>query len=480
MVAGRVDARDFDPAIKALADVMNGADPDPQATRLVERLDAAMIHRASAEAIRHSLLSRPMSTRERLTRRFGRDKQLLADAHRLAIEMAAACDGDDAVLQMRLRRSESWLQPALLMGRMQLRLIESICSQIEMVAEHFAIPRHLSVVTARQALADGGRINGWMQLLADHTSNDEWLHATSTVSVNGVAKPVVVDAGPDLVSAAWAARVAAPVTVTPAQGVWSESVVRDALEMNAEPVRQWVASMSRELAGTDDRDLLLRIGQPLRGFLISPAATTIAGMFAARIGAVCRVGGVIIPVLGNLAADSASLMPGSPPEGFTADEELLSRLRGVPVGCAVGADTVIDGAIAVKAITRDEMALLSLAQPRDIGETQLTVNLTTAEWKDVTAAVAEIRNSGAIVLRSAVLGMADQDAVIGNEHRLTLKLLVREGIPVQTSYGYGAVLPAGTRLSLLGMTATKRHTTLYAAADSHLSVSSSMALAAVS
>lgn len=478
--AGRVDVRDSDPALKALADVMTGADPDPELTCLVEHIDEAMIHRATAEAMRVSLLSRPTTTRERLTRRFDREKQLLADAHHLATELAAACDGDDAMLRMRLRRSDSWLQPALLMGRMQLRLVESICSQIEMVAEHFAIPKHLSVVTARQKLADGGRINDWMRLLADYSSNDEWLHATSTVSVNGVAKPVVVDAGPDLVSAAWAARVAAPVTITPTGGPWPGTAVSDALEMNAEPVRQWVASMSRELAGTDDRDLMLRIGQPLRKFLISPVAVAISRMFPARIGAVRRVGEVIVPLLGHLTADSAALMPSAPPEGFTPDDDVLSQLRGVPVGCAVGLDTVIDGAIPVKDITRDEMALLSLMEPRGFDEVQLTVNLATAEWEDVTATVAAIRSCGAIKLRSAIMGLADQDVVVGNENRLTLKLLVSEGIPVRTAHGYGAVLPAGTRMSLVGATVTKRHTTIYAAVDSCVAQKSPMALAAVS
>jgi hypothetical protein len=479
-VAGRVDSRNADPALKALADVMSGADPDPELTAQVEHLDEVSVHLAVAAAVRASLLSRPASTRERLMRRLDRDGQLLAEAHGLAVDLAAAAAGDASALRYRLRRSDAWLEPALLIGRMQIRLMESVCSQIEMVAEHFTIPRSLTVVTARQKLADGGRINGWMQLLPDNSGNDEWLHATSTVQVNGVAKPVVVDAGPDLVSAAWAARIAAPITVTPAVGSWSAPVVSDALGMSTEPVRQWVASMSRELAGDDDRDLMLRIGQPLRRFLISPAAVAIGRMFPPRIGAVRRVGQVVVPLLGHMLGDSSALMPSGACENFTPDDALLSRLRGVPVGCAVGPDTVIDDAIPVSDITRDEMALLALIEPRDIGEVELTVNLTTAEWEDVTSIVAKIRDAGAITLRSAVLGLADQDVVIGDENRLTLKLLVRSAVPVRIRHGFGAVLPAGTRMSLLGASVTKRHATLYAAVDSCVADRVPEALAAVS
>lgn len=452
-LAGCKNSRKANLAVRALSDVMNGADPDPDLTKHVKRIDDRTIHTAAAAAVWGTELSR--------------DGRLLVDARHLAAELAAAAAGDSSALRQRVRSGDGWVLPALLLSRLQMRLVESVCSQIDMHAEHLQPSQSLSTVTARQRLADGGRVTDWMRLLPDH-SNDEWLHATSIVTVNGVAKPVVVDAGPDLVSAAWSARVAAPVTVTPAEGPWPVAVVRDALDTHAEPVRQWVASMSRELCDNGNGDLLLRIGHPLRQFLMSPVTATITKMFPTRIGAVSRIGDVIVPLLGNLPAAAHDLVPSDQTKGSTHSDELLSRLRDVPVGCAVGPDTVIDDAIPVHTIARDEMALLSLVPPRDIGIVKLTANLTTYEWEDATELIREIRRTKGITLRAPILGWSDQDPVHGNDHRITLHMLANRGVPVRTRYGYGALLPAGTRLTLVHVKVSRGHATLYAIADMHV------------
>lgn len=73
-----------------------------------------------------------------------------------------------------------------------------------------------------------------------------------------------------MVSAAWAARIAAPVSVYAAPGSWPMHIVADALDMCAGSIASWVAAMSRELAGDGDIDLSLRTTVPLRNFIVAP------------------------------------------------------------------------------------------------------------------------------------------------------------------------------------------------------------------
>lgn len=471
-VTGRANALRMTRARKAIAAVMNGADPDPVDVEATGdyRVDQQLLHLSAAAALRQSLMSRPSSARSRIDRSLNRGQQHLVDAYHLALALADSSDGDLTGLQGQLFGMDDWLEPALLLGKLQVRFLAQVCAQIQLSVEHSPVTDKLRSVTARQALADGGRITESTQLLEDHL-NGEWLHATSTVEVNGVSRPVVVDAGPDLVTAAWAARVAAPITVTAdSDGRWPVSAVRDALDICSDSVRWWVASMSRELAGDFDRDLELRIGPPLREFIVSPAAAAISAVIAADrptpITAAASEGTAPAVSLERMPASTDTLLPTAPSERFIACPKRLALLRtGGEPGTELSPDTELDHFIDVSRVQRDEMTLLNMASPSELDEVEVTVNFRTPEYEDVTDLIAEVRDSGAVTLSAPVLAHCNQDTVSGNEHRVTLRALVRRGVALRTRHGYAVVLAAGTRLALLGADATKRHTTLYLQSD---------------
>jgi hypothetical protein len=343
-----------------------------------------------------------------------------------------------------------------------------------MTAGHLPVDPRLATVTARDVLVGGGRIGADTVLLDDHSGNG-WLHATSNVTVGGVAGTVVVDAGPDLVPASWAARMVAPITVTPGEGRWPASVVGDVLALCDDAMRWWVASMTRELAGDDQEDLLLRIGPPLRQFLISPATAAIAAIVGigepTLIGAVSAqligTSSASVPAMSAMPATVDVLRPVAPSADYQPRAGALSAMRtGGEPGTELAPDAVLSGCIRLTDVGRDEMTLLGVVPTSDLGgEVEVTVNIATPEWQDVTNLVDEVRDHGAVALCAPMLARADQDTVTGAEHRLTLRARVRRGVPVQTRDGYAVLLGAGTRLSLLGADVSKRSATLYLQTD---------------
>jgi hypothetical protein len=476
-VTTRANALRITRAQKAIAAVMNGVDPDPgdvEATRDY-CVDEQLLHLSAAAALRQALMSRPASTAARMCRRGGDQQQLLIDAYYLALALADAVGGDAVALKATLHDGhENWLAPAALLGRLQVRFLEQICAQINMTAGHLPVQPSLATITAREVLVGGGRIGADTVLLDDHSGNG-WLHATSKVTVAGIAGTVVVDAGPDLVPASWAARMAAPITVIPGEGRWPVSVVGDVLTLCDDAVRWWVGSMTRELAGDDEEDLLLRIGPPLRQFLISPATATIAAITSTAeptlIDAVpaqlIGTSAATVPVMSAMPANVDALRPVAPSADYQPRAGTLSAMRsGGEPGAELAPDTVLSDCIDLTDVSRDEMTLLGVVPTSDFAsEVEVTVNIATPEWQDVTKLIDEVRAHGAVTLCAPMLARADQDTVTGAEHRLTLRARVRRGVPVHTSDGYAVLLGAGTRLSLLGADVSKRSATLYLQMD---------------
>lgn len=280
---------------------------------------------------------------------------------------------------------------------------------------------------------------------------------------------MIVDAGPDSLTGAWSARIAAPVTITAAAGRWPVTAVEDCLRMCSAPVRAWVASMDRQLSGEDNEDLSLRIGSPLRQFLISPATVAVTAAIAASRGE------SLVPALG---AREDACVPGALPAvpliaaGSSDERErhpmastLLPSMRaGGEAGAELAEDTVLHGCGYVAEIHRDEMALLSAAPAAELArEVEVTINFATPQWQDVTALIGDVRATGVMQLSSPVFGRVDQEVIAGARYRISLRARVTFGVPVRSREGYGVVLPAGTRLTLLGADVSKHHTTLYAA-----------------
>ncbi|WP_138230354.1 hypothetical protein [Mycolicibacterium aubagnense] len=467
-------------AQKAIAAVMNGVDPEPgDLEGLGElRIDAQTLHLSAAAALRQVLLSRPTPGALRTSRhrrRIGTDQHVVRDAYYLALALAD-CTGPTALAAAIGNICTDWLEPAALVGRLQVRFLEQVCAQIDMTANHLPVVPRLSGVMSRDILAAGGRLAPGTVLLPDHAfdqrDRDEegspWLHATSTVMVAGHSGPVIVDAGPDSLTGAWSARIAAPVTVTAAAGRWPVTAVEDCLRLCSAPVRAWVASMDRQLSGEDNEDLSLRIGAPLRQFLISPATVAVTAAVAASRGE------SPVPALGSGEDVSVSgALPAVPlmPAGRSDERErhpmastLLPLMRaGGEAGAELAEDTILEGCGYVAEIHRDEMALLSAVSAAELDrEVEVTINFSTPQWQDVTALIGDVRATGVMRLGAPVFGRVDQEIIAGARHRLSLRARVTFGVPVHTREGYGVVLPAGTRLALLGADVSKHHTTLYA------------------
>lgn len=471
-------------AQKAIAAAMNGIDPAPEdlAGLRETRVDEQTLHLSAAAALRQVLMSRPGPGAPRTPRRGGPDQQLIRDAYYLALGLADRTGNLSSALR---GSSADWIAPAALVGRLQVRFLEQVCAQVDMTANHLKVPAGLGTAVSRTVLRDGGRIAAGTVLLADHTASEardrrsvaeaSWLHASSAVIVAGRSGPVVVDAGPDTLNAAWSARIAAPITVTAAEGRWPVNTVEDCLQLCAPEVRRWVASMARQLSGRDNEDLLLRIGAPLRKFLVSPASAAIAAAAATDSeDSAPRRPAHHPAVLTHGAADSAQaqsldslpLMAVTRGEGDTSQEcqaGLLTAMRaGGEPGSELAPDTVLNSATEIAEIHRDEMTLLAAAPVEDLDtEIEVTMNFPTAEWQDVATLVSEVREAGTVELKAPVLGWADQEVITGTGYRLSLRARVRAGVALHTNNGYAVLLAAGTRLSLLGADSSKTHTTLY-------------------
>lgn len=479
------------PAQRAIAAAMNGVDPERDDIRATRRLHVSerMLHLSVASALRQVLMSRPSTARRGNRRRRGHtDEQTLRDAYYLALALAADADGDPTTLRSTIGRDHrTWVEPASLVGRMQVRFLEQACGQIQLVAGHLPVPESIAHITAGELLAEGGRITETTVLLPDNTPGDsddagetDWLHATSIVSIEGRDGITPVDAGPSMLPAAWSARIAAPVTVTAEIGRWPKSVVRDCLWMCEDAVRTWVGSMARQLSGVNNEDLVLQVGPPLRRFLVSPAAAAITRC-AAEIADFKAEMPYTWTEQSRLAADDLDVdlgcWPGteSSPSvlaavdvdrtviGKQARLGLLKTLRSLPGGRQeLGGAVELPGAVALTDIYREEIALLSAAAAEDFTEIiDVTANIEIPDWEDVTNIVADLHSGGVAQLTSPVIGWTDRDVVSGDYRRLTLRVRAHRGIALRGRSGFGVFLAPGIKFTVLGCDVSKYHCTVY-------------------
>lgn len=473
------------PTHRAIAAVMNGVDPllgDIAAmSRWRQHLSERMIHQCTAAALQQALLSRP-----RQGARIGHKDtpfKMLQQAHGLALALAADADGDRRALASIISAPpHTWLEAAALVGRMQVRFLEQACAQITLVADHLPISDEISYIRAGDLLREDGKITDTTKLLPDVATADpeeagenNWLHATSTVDIAGRRGSVIVDAGPSALPCAWSARIAAPVSVHTRIGRWPAFVVRDALHMHEDAVRSWVGSMSRQLSGFNDEDLLLKVGPPLRNFLISPASAAIG-----RCAADLSVRPVEMPAAwvhhGNRssAADTGSAAAGAyvralePVSGGSAMSrqsrvEVLRTLRNLPNGRGMlREDVTLADAVALTDIRREELTILSAAAAQDLlRPVEVISNIDLPDWEDVDDLVADLTNGSAAVLNVPLIGWTDRDIVKGGSARLSLVIVCRRGTPVRTRSGFGVFLAAGTTVTVLTVERSRKHATVY-------------------
>jgi hypothetical protein len=440
----RINTLRITPALSAMAAVMNGIDPDPADVAALAETTVSVqdLHLAAATALRQAmgpiLLSRPTATGADTT--VDLEKSAIFDAYYLATELAKRSDKP-------MRLTAEQVDSALLIGAMQVRFLEAVCSQIEL---NIVLPP-LTVsakAPARAVLKVGGDLAPGVRLLPDFSTGgggnlegSSWLHALSTITVAGVSGREVVDAGPDTASAQWAARLAAPVTVTATGGFWPVTVVEDCLRISAHAVRRWVAAMPRELCGDEGRDIMLRSGPPLRDFLVSPATMTLTGDTGKT---------AVLPLL---AVEGS----GKTVRGALAE----MRIGGVP-GSELSPDVELTDGVHINEIHRDEMAVLSAGAVTELpDEVEVTVNFAVPEWKDVAGLVEAIRESGAVTLTSAVLGWTERDIVAGQLNRVSMRARVRRGVVCHTQRGDAILMPAGTTFTVVGVDTGKGHTALY-------------------
>lgn len=417
------------PALTAIAAAMYGTEPSPAdlADLAVTRVDAATLHAAAAVALRRAmrphLLSRSTGTA---------DYAGLVDAYRLAAELAGGGPAD--LLPDRLGAATA-------VATLQNRFLERVCAQVEFAA---ATPK-LSVPPrspAQRIAARNGEIAAGMVLLADHSGSDRhWLHATSTISVGGTVERVVVDAGPPGSCVDVAARVAAPLTVTPAGGFWPVTVVADCLRLCAPAVRRWVAAMSRELHGPGNRDIQLWAATSLRDFLVSPATAALTG----------NCGG------------QSTLPVRALNTGYKAAPSLLHRMRtGTLPNGQLRFDSSVPAHTRLPHLRSDESALLAALPPLDLRrEVEVTVNFTVPGWVDTAGLLAQVKAAGGFTLTEAVPAWADRDVVAGPRHRLSVRVRARRGLTCRTRHGLAVMLPAGAVFGLVAATSRDGHAVLY-------------------
>ncbi|KXO90975.1 Uncharacterised protein (plasmid) [Tsukamurella tyrosinosolvens] len=481
---------------------MVGLDPEPGHVRELEHaaLDARLMHLSTAVALRQGLLARPAGVVGRAgARRRGRaGDQLVRDAYYLAMALLADAEGDPASLWATLTLDRrAWLEPAVLVGQLQVRFLEKICSQITFTANHLPVPAELEDVRATDLLDQGGRIAPGVVLLPDLTRTlpedgefGGWLHATAPVTVAGRAAPAIVDAGPAVLSAGWCARVAAPVTVDAAAGLWPTSFVEQALSLYESTVRWWVATChTRELSGEYNENVGMLRGAPLRRMLVSPAAATISSALRAIEDQSGRPGrnrrtrpvpaGFPFPTAPSEQRATSEVLdlesvaarhPLTPPvrplrdESLSAERraELMRALRTLPEGMHLAPDASLEASTPIAEIRREELTLLANAPVEDFGRfVDLTTNFKVPDFVDVGQLARELRDAGGLTLSEPIVGGVEQDEVSGKELRLTLRLRTAAGVPVRAPGGEAVVLPAGTRFSVLGADISKYHATVY-------------------
>lgn len=459
---------------RTIAAVMNGVAPGPEDIAAMHNVHISerLLHLSTAAALRQALMSRPSTGgRGRSRRRSGEsDVHAIRDAYFLALALAADADGDPSSLRSIIGRDRrNWLESATLVGKTQIRFLEQVCEQIELTANHLQVPATVGPVTASTMLASGGRITDTTLLLADHRSRESsdpgWLHATSTVVIEGYTGTAVVDAGPPLLPAAWSARIAAPITITAQCGRWPAAVVRDALWLCQDAVREWAGSMTRQLSGSNDEDLVLLVGPPLRRFLTSPAAEAIARCAREATNA---ADGPLTPSAS--ATDSMPLLAVDTelrPMGKQVRAELLRSMRYLDgEGQELAADTELAGAATIAEVHREELTLLAAAAGEQLSQSvELTANITSPDWQNMSSLVDKLRPGSSVQLMVPLVGHTDQDVVSGDGQRLTLRMRAHRGIPLRTRGGFSVFLAAGTRYTVLGLDTTKNHVTVYLEQD---------------
>lgn len=434
-------------SLRAIAAAMNGLDPDP--ADLAElggvRVSVETLHQAAAVALRQKLLSAPREQgsviRDSL---LDPAQRVPLGAYYLAVSLAESRDALPGCAERSGLEGAEFVAAAGLISAMQSRFLAAVCSQVTLASEEVDVDIPSSV-TAATVLARGGELTPGIALRAAHTSDpSEWLFATSTVTVAGFTSEVVVDAGPPSLPAAVSARLAAPVQVAPDTGIWPESVVFDCLRIAAPAVQSWVADMARELGG-DDTGLVLTPGTALRQFLVSPAAVALTGA--------------------QLKSGDLPLRPAAPARLLTERAAVMAEMRngGIP-GMLLRPDTVLDAALHLPRLGRDEEALLATLPVADLGgEVEVTVDFEVPEWEDVTDLLGGIRAAGGLTLTSPVVGRVDSEPAPGRLRRVGLQARVRHGVVCQTRDGFAVLIPAGTQLSLAGIGKRRSQSVVYAA-----------------
>ena len=435
------------PALSAIAAVMNGVDPEPAdvAALADAPIDVATLHQAAVVALRQAMGPYLRSRTSAGIARGGPTstapaESTLMDAYYLASHLA-----ERRVAPQRMQPEQ--IEAAMLIGAMQIRFLESVCAQIvvDVITPELSVPPK---VPARYVLRTGGNIAPGVRLLADYTAAGDgptsWLHALSTITVAGTPGRGVVDAGPGNASAQWAARLAAPVTVAAAEGFWPVSAVEDCLRISAGAVRRWVAAMPRELCGPDGRDIMLRSGPPLRDFLVSPATAALTGDSGRA------------PILPLRAAPGVG-------NSRTLRGALAAMRTGGTPGTELSADQALPARYRIGEMHRDEIAALTAAVAEELpADAEVTINFAVPEWKDVAVLVDGVRETRAVTLTAPVLGWIDRDVVAGQLHRVSLRARVHRGVVCESAEGTAVLLAAGTTFTVLGADAGKGHITLYA------------------
>ncbi len=454
----RADIGVLTPAQRILAAVMGGEDPSPGGTAALARSGVTVqtLHLAAAATLQEQLREHNSDHAPRGRRSPAEDRRkVLHRAFEMAVGLADRYSGD-AVCDAPVGTLEDPLdvEAAILVGSLQVRLLESVCRQIAVAAEYPKLSDdHGGNDTSLVVLARGGELAPGISLLANHCPVDRrsggsgpWLHATSTVTVAGRRFDVVVDAGPDEMPVGRVARMAAPVTVTAEKGLWPESVVEDCLGICAAAVSEWVAAMPRYL--NDDGDLVVAQVTPLRYSLVSPATAELTG----------SRGEAPTPIPLRAAPDEVQ-----GPRSILADQ-----LRyGGRVGDELPADTQLIPDVRIGELLPDATALLAAGPVGRIGRpVDVTVNLDVPEWMDSTALVEDLRAAGSAMVTEALVGWVDRDAVSGRRRRLSLRVRVSNGLVASTRGGQAVVIPAGTRITLLGVDHRRGHHLLLGVAAS--------------
>lgn len=444
-------------ALRAIAAVMTGVDPDPADIALLagSRIDAETLHLATAVALQLMLQTHPV-TPEAVAAPAAQPpvRSVPRDAYYLALALSESAPAAPGKAPRAGLEGVAFLEAAALVGAMQSRFLAEVCSQISLTAES---PELLvdPKVTLSSVMKSGGRLTRSIRLLADHTARGrreadvpEWVFASTLITVAGIPGTAIVDAGPVTLQAGQGARMAAPVAVDAAEGLWPQSTVRDCLALSAPAVRQWVAALPRHLDGPHGDELVVTPALSLLPFLVSPATIALTG--AVR----------------DPAALPLTPGPGASDTSRRGGELLTSLRRGGLPGTALGPDTRLEGAVRIPAAHRDALTVLACAPAADLGrEVEVTVNLSVPGWREVADVVRQIREQDSLTLDEPVLAWADREVISGRTHRISVRARVRHGVACRTRTGTAVLLAAGTILDVVGadlVDSGRSHSTLYA------------------